>query len=144
MTLKILQLNLNGYKSKKQDLLTLITEQKPDLVCLNETKLIKKETITIPNYIPIMNNRIDRRTLKSYGGGTAILIKNDIAFDYDKKFQIGKHEIISVSIFPDSRNMKRFFNLYCCYFPPSFTVDLDVVKFLFPPNSIIVGDLNAK
>ena len=144
MTLKILQLNLNGYKSKKQELSTLIQEQKPDIVCLNETKLIKKESISISGYIPIMNNRLDRKTLKSFGGGTAILIRNDIAFDLVRKYQIGKHEIISLSVFPDSRNMKRSFTLFCCYFPPTFTADSDLVKLLFSPNSIIVGDLNAK
>eukprot|EP00111_Clytia_hemisphaerica_P013538 TCONS_00039803-protein len=144
MTLKILQLNFNGYKSKKQDLLVFINEQKPDIVCLNETKLIKKESISTPKYTSIMNNRANRRTLKSFGGGTAILIRDDIVTDFIRKYQIGKHEIISISIFPDSRNLKRSFNLFCCYFPPSFTVDLDLIKLLFPPNSIVVGDLNAK
>ncbi len=144
MTLKFLHLNINGYKSKKQDLKTLISEQKPDIVCLNETKLIKKENIKIKNYTSIMNNRVNRRTEKSYGGGTAILIREDIAYDQVRKFQIGKHEITSVTIYPDSLNIKKSFNLCCCYFPPAFAIDEEILKLLFIPNSIIVGDLNSK
>eukprot|EP00111_Clytia_hemisphaerica_P012443 TCONS_00036507-protein len=138
MTLKIIQLNLNGYKSKKQDLKTLLTEETPDIVCLNETKLIKKENINIKGYTSIM------RTLRSYGGGTAILLREDIAHDHIRKFQIGKHEILLIKIFPDSQNMQKFFNLCCCYFPPTFTANPETLKLLFLPNSIIVGDLNSK
>ena len=144
MTLKISQLNINGYKSKKQELKTYLIENKTDILCLNETKLIKNETINIPNYIPIMNNRLNRRTVRSFGGGTAILIRDDIAFDSIRKYQIGKHEIISLTVFPDSTNMTRSFNLFCCYFPPNFSVDLELMKLLFSPNTIIVGDLNSK
>lgn len=40
--------------------------------------------------------------------------------------------------------MHKFVNLCCCYFPPCFSVNEEIVKLLFMPNSIIIGDLNSK
>ena len=145
MNLKILQSNLNGYISKKEDLSTLVADEQPDIICLNETKLVGTASVSIQGYIPIMNNRINRRTNRSFGGGTCVLIKDDIAYDKVRKFQIDHHEFITVNIYPDSTDMKKFFKLVCMYVPPNHVITKDIIHILsLTDNTIIVGDLNAK
>ena len=145
MTLKVLQINLNGFLSKSEDFSTLVAEQQPDIICLNETKLVGEAEVSLQGYIPLTNNRISRRTNRSYGGGTSILIKDDIAYDCVRKFQISHHEFVTVKIFPDSTNMTKFFKLVCMYIPPGHTISKDVLHILsLTNNTIIVGDLNAK
>lgn len=45
MTLKFLQLNINGYKSKKQDLKVLISEEKPDIMSKRNKTSKKRNNI---------------------------------------------------------------------------------------------------
>ena len=71
----IIQWNCAGARRKKEDLLQLIDEQKPAIICLQETLLQPYQTFKIPNYNII---RKDGPTLGKARGGTAICIHSSI------------------------------------------------------------------
>ena len=73
-TLGVLQWNCQGVRGKKDELLELINNYKPDLVALQETKLwkIKKFEITEFNFV-----REDGHFNRTPHGGVRILIHSD-------------------------------------------------------------------
>jgi len=91
---KILHWNCRGLLSKKLELKLLAEEHEPEIITLNETWLIHNETICINGYHTIVNNRIS----KNRGGGVATLIRNDVNYTNVNKYQIQKHEFITLDI----------------------------------------------
>jgi len=89
--IKLLQLNINGVKNKLTDLKTMIVENQPHIITLNETKLVPNESISLVGYTTIKNNRLTNN-IHSHGGGVMILVKNDIKFDKVKQIQIDQNE----------------------------------------------------
>lgn len=77
-TLKIIHINVNSIisLSRRYDLQRFLSEHNPDIVLLNETKLNPRHNVTFFNYTVI---RYDRNGAIR-GGGTAILIRNNIKF----------------------------------------------------------------
>lgn len=76
--LKIIAVNVNSILSncKRFSLVNFINLHKPNIVLLSETKLNSKYKISFENYKVVRN---DRRTAIQ-GGGTGILVKNDIKY----------------------------------------------------------------
>lgn len=66
--LKVLSINVNSIVAnrKRSSLFNIIDEQKPDIVCLSETKLKKNHVINFKHYNIIREDRKDKE-----GGGTA-------------------------------------------------------------------------
>uniref|UniRef100_T1I8R4 Endo/exonuclease/phosphatase domain-containing protein n=1 Tax=Rhodnius prolixus TaxID=13249 RepID=T1I8R4_RHOPR len=73
--MSILQWNMNGYPTHKEELRKLIKEKSPLLVCLQETHLKPRNNLTIPHY-----NCYRRDFLQGQRacGGVGILVRDDI------------------------------------------------------------------
>ena len=133
--LRILQLNIRGIKNKLLDLKTIIQEQNPDIISLNETLLSGKNTISIQGYTTILLNR------PSQGGGIALLLKNNIKHDEVIKIFIDKHEIIQCKILLENNQHVYITSLYI---PPHAKLNVELLTLLNKDNTILVGDLNCK
>jgi len=73
--IRILTWNIRGFTKKKRELLDLIQDEKPDVVCLQESH-IKRNTspkLTGFTYVPMKHMTNKNR-------GTDIYVKNDINF----------------------------------------------------------------
>ncbi|KAK2577884.1 hypothetical protein KPH14_011499 [Odynerus spinipes] len=124
----------------------LLEELKPDIVLLNETKLNNKHRIEFKDYRVYRNDREQNAN----GGGTAILIQNNIncneIFIHDReiletttvKIKLTSNEkIFIVAAYAPGNNKKAFNQEF---------IDLFKTLNLEDPNNffIIAGDLNAK
>lgn len=147
--IKPISANINSLVSNaKRIALTLLSDkQKPDIMLLSETHLNEKHTLYFKDYKIIRNDRPNGKA----GGGTAILIKNNI-----------KHEIIdtntetdlieSTAIKLDSANNNKLIlvSIYAKKGPTSkFRSDLEKLfnklNLISQTNYyIIAGDFNAK
>ncbi|KAB0790120.1 hypothetical protein PPYR_15559, partial [Photinus pyralis] len=77
MTEKIIQWNCNGVVQKYCDLKTLLTNQEPVCVCLQETHLKHRQPYQLKDYNIIRKDDvIDDRAR----GGVAILTRQDVRF----------------------------------------------------------------
>ena len=93
MSLKIYSWNVNGIRAvwNKQLLLPFIDKEKPDILCMQETKATKEQTeIVVPGYNEFWNSA----TKKGYSG-TAIFTKiqpKSVAYDFsdeiNEKFEL--------------------------------------------------------
>ena len=124
--LLVLQLNIRGLLSHQNDLQLLLhtlnkNRSNIDIVLLCETFLNKNTTklINIPGYNLIVNNRS-----RAKGGGTAILIKNDIKYNTRKDLDIfieKKVESVFVEILTKSN---KHIVVGSMYRPPNNTEDI--------------------
>lgn len=71
-SLRILQWNINGIRSKLQDIILLCEREKIDVVLLQETKVTPRCHVRIPGFNLFRNDRTDR------GGGVLIGVKSSI------------------------------------------------------------------
>lgn len=85
--LNIIHINVNSIISlnRRYDLQKFIKNNNPDLILLNETKLNARHNIKFDNYKFIRKDRCGALR----GGGTGILIKDDL------KFKVYNNEIVS-------------------------------------------------
>ena len=74
-TLKFIYTNLDGISNKKSELSSIVFNEKPDIICLTETKTSEKgandHTYDCENYEVIRKDRLIQRTP---GGGVSILV----------------------------------------------------------------------
>lgn len=73
------------------ELKLLAEEHKPEIITINETWMLHNEAVNI-SYQTITNNKVSQIR----GGGVATLVRNDI--NYINKYQIHKHEFITINI----------------------------------------------
>ena len=139
MIIKLLQLNINGIKNKLSDLKTMIVENQPHIITLNETKLAHNESISLVGYTTIKNNRMTNN-IRSYGGGVMILVKNDIKFDNVKQIQIDQNEYLSIKLHFN----KKQIHLVSSYIRPQAKLNFEVIELLSTENTIFIGDFNSK
>ena len=71
---KIMQWNLDGFKSKLSHLTCLITKHQPDILALQETKLPPNKQYQHSKYFLLRKDRDEN------GGGVALMIKTDISY----------------------------------------------------------------
>jgi hypothetical protein len=136
--LKIIAWNVNSIRSKakQEEVRYLLTERKPHLVLLSETKLNDSNFVQFPQYKIYRNDR-----LSDGGGGTAILIREPI-----------KHEVVNTPLLKASEatcvklslsNSKSMIvnSFYC---PKNLLRD-DLSKLMSLHTSVFMGgDFNAK
>ena len=72
--MKLLQLNCNGLKSRKEELQNLIKEENPDILCLQETR-IEETNIKINRIYDVY---IQPNKLNKNAGGAAIFVRKDV------------------------------------------------------------------
>lgn len=136
--LKIIAWNVNSIRSKakQEEVRYLLSEQKPHLLLLSETKLNDGNFVHFPQYKIYRNDR-----LSDGGGGTAILIREPI-----------KHEVVNTPLLKASEatcvklslsNSKSIIvnSFYC---PKNLLRD-DLSKLMsLHPSVFMGGDFNAK
>ncbi len=136
--LMIMHWNCHSIKNKKQEFTHFLSENNIDVALLSETFLKPGKAFNIPNYITVRNDRE-----KGYGGGTAIIIKNNIKFDIRQTEQMKNVEATSITVYS---NENKPCNLSAVYKPPDNELlpsDLDKIFNSIHPT-IIAGDLNCK
>src|SRR5688572_22725185 len=136
--LHVLHANVNGLRVRKSELELYLSETKPQVVVLNETKLCGKH---VPRFADYRTAALrDRSGEKPMGGGVAVLLSNNVTFsdispDVDDiaavEIRAGVYKIAVVSYYcpPDDSDLKT-----------------DVLEQLTAQYEaiIIAGDLNAK
>lgn len=136
--LKIIAWNVNSIRSKvkQEEVRYLLSEQKPHLLLLSETKLNGSNFVQFPQYKIYRNDR-----LSDGGGGTAILIREHI-----------KHEVVNTPLLKASEatcvklslsNSKSMIvnSFYC---PKNLLRD-DLSKLMSLHSTVFMGgDFNAK
>ena len=135
-SIQIISWNANGLAAHVTELKQHLqsSQDKPAIICIQETKMKSTSKITIPGY-----NREDKCRTDRQGGGVTTFIRSDI--NYERIANI-PNEIkgISIKIKTSTRELK-IINLY---FPPHIPIDIDTIKPIFNGNNnIICGDLNA-
>ena len=98
--------------------------------------MIYNEKVEIPGYTAVYSHRIGNKR----GGGVATLLKNNIKFDKIQKIQIEKHEIIKI----DLHFQEKIIHLVNCYIPPQAILNIEILELLSLPNTLFIGDFNAK
>lgn len=149
--LKIVQINVNSLIriSKRYDLQVFLDANDPDIVLLNETKLNPRHNVIFKNYNIIRKDRIGA----TRGGGTAILIKNNINYyNYDNRIihSLDALETCAIKVPIDSNSILF---IICAYYPAgnSNTIRADLQKLFDSMNLqnsnnyyVLAGDLNCK
>lgn len=149
--LKIAAMNVNSIIShtKRFALLEFINNNKLDLVLISETKLNKRHKIVLDNHDIIRTDRPNA----TKGGGTAIIIKNDI--DYEKIYypSSNHNEVTEYSIIKIKLSHQKFLFIISIYannkdkriFITEFEHIFENLKLNNTNNYyIIAGDLNAR
>ena len=148
--LKILQININGISNKLQELELLIDTLKPDIICIQETKLNKaRKSPQLPHYT---TNRTDRQNSKT-GGGLITFIHNSITYT---ELPPNPHNkgLIESQTFKIHLNTNKYLHVSNIYIPPRDTTnplhtqedEIITASFTYLTslsNSIITGDINA-
>lgn len=145
--LTIIQLNVNSLISKKKrhDLELFLNTEEPHIILLNETKIKSKHLLYFRNYNFIRNDRTQNN-----GGGTGILIKNNISYTVVPRpptIQSIESTIIKISSNNHELLIAAVYFTPNTNFPSIHTHDLtELIKLNTHPNSSIIigGDLNAK
>uniref|UniRef100_A0A8R1EI90 Reverse transcriptase domain-containing protein n=1 Tax=Caenorhabditis japonica TaxID=281687 RepID=A0A8R1EI90_CAEJA len=137
-TTRILSWNVNGWSKRRSELATIIAKEKPDIVCLQETKLDK----TNLGYTPT-GYKVALASRNKFGGGVCTMVRDDWIFTISKTTSKKTAEILSITI--DKLIVTNV------YFPPrssdSPTAEVreDVMEILDMASEkhIITGDWNA-
>jgi hypothetical protein len=155
--LKILHWNANSVIGKNAKLETLIAQEKPDIISLNETrtngttdsyifKLCGQKGL---GYIPFIRNRPEKEKKITQvsglnGGGVALLVRDGLTFDPDFKVpeKFSKLEAVTAKIkFGD-----KYIAFFSWYVPPDIKkVDREFLEFIEGQGEfVLMGDLNAR
>lgn len=150
--LKIIQINVNSLIqiSRRFELQQLIKKHNPDIVFLSETKLNAKHKIHFENYKVI---RKDRKNAIQ-GGGTAILIKNNIKYSNYTNKDINSLKNLETCIIRIPMVSNTNLYLISAYYPSgnnNIHFKPDIQKLFESMNLqndnnyyILAGDLNCK
>ena len=97
MKLEMMYSNVDGLVSKLSEFRDLINEEKPQVICLTETKLnstILSDTLNFHNYEIWRKDRVSKP-----GGGVMILTRKDLKVKEAKYLEVSnKVELIAVDI----------------------------------------------
>ena len=136
MNHKIIQWNCRGIKANRSELLLLMTQQQPAIVCLQETFLRTNDDITIKNhqsynFINITGHRAS--------GGVSILIRNDIPLS---KIHLNTQlQVIAVNV-----TLHRTINICSIYILPHDAINESEINNILqqlPTPFILIGDFNS-
>jgi len=139
-SLRFLQFNADGLKSKVDELSKRLHTLDIDVALIQETKLAKSDrTPTIPGFKPI---REDRKGMR--GGGLIIYVRDSLVYEVVDKRSIKATEILTIRIRLGRNKWVTATNLYC---PPVNStgqeISLELSSIPKAASSIIFGDFNA-
>lgn len=149
--LKIISINVNSIiaNHRRDTIAELLKEVKPDILCLNETKLNPNHIISFKNYIVLRNDN----TTMSRAGGTAIIINNELKFDHISLPERDKPVTLQNTIVKLYLQDNKFIYLIAAYAndknAQNFINDLNYIMNSINAKSnqnyvFLIGDLNAK
>lgn len=116
-------------------MLTLIAENKPDILLLQETWLKPNIKYAVPDYHVYRKDRHPGRK-----GGVATLVHKDLIHE-EILLDLGKAETSIVKV----RSGKKSINICSAYFPGRTTRKSDVYELnKLKPHALIAGDFNAR
>lgn len=150
--LDIVHINVNSIISiaRRYELKQFLTDYKPDILLMNETKLNKRHKLEFPEYNLIRNDRKGA----TQGGGTAILIKNGIKHLNFTSKTIKKLTYLETCVIRIPMTNNTFLFIISAYYPAGnnesrITAELDeLFNSLELQNLnhyyILAGDLNSK
>lgn len=138
--LKIIQWNCSQLNSKLLLIKQFLIDSKPDIIMLNEIKCDKSESNGLYNYFS--NYKCLTKCRNSFGGGVAIIIKNDIEFLELDQFRKRQEEILAIKIKIENKNTI----VATWYNPPNQKLNELVLNEINSLNMqlILGGDFNAK
>ena len=136
--IKIIAWNVNSVRSKvkQEEVRYLLSERKPHLLLLSETKLNDSNFVQFPQYKIYRNDR-----LSDGGGGTAILIRENIKHDVVNTPLLKASEATCVKL---SLNNSKSIIVNSFYSPKNLLRD-DLSKLMSLHSNVFMGgDFNAK
>ncbi|RZB38984.1 Exo endo phos domain containing protein [Asbolus verrucosus] len=130
---KIVTWNANGIRHKIDELIAFVSQNKADVIAINETKLNKNDRFKIKNYNVIRQDRDDG----ARAGGVAIIIRKGITFKVIKNMK--------QTSFRENSNKtdSQRDNVYNKPLNNFTENDLKVLNRI-PGKVVIMGDFNAK
>lgn len=150
--LNIISLNINSLIniSRRVELNNFIGEKNPDIILLNETKLNEKHIVKFEGYNMIRRDR----SRGSRGGGTAIIIRDNIKYSKFHNSKIDSLPLLETCIIKINVPSNSTMFIIAAYYPAgnnndTFKTELNTVfETLNLQNSsnfyILAGDLNSK
>jgi exonuclease III len=140
--------NANGLMNKRSEFITLLDDQKPDIVAISEAKMSESQAGILfefkeKGYFPYYKMRNED------GGGVILLVKDNIknnkqtifTDDEKKKFGLDKEEIVGI----ETKIEGKYYYIYCLYNPPEKPINPNVFKYLETKKDyILLGDLNCR
>lgn len=110
-SLSITQWNCNHIISKLQLFKNFLSLHSPDIVLLNEIKTSIEES---NYYLNFTNYAVVSKVRNAFGGGVAILIKNNITFNQDFSYEKYNRELICINIKLNDKTV----SIFSLYNPP--------------------------
>lgn len=133
MAMLLMSWNANGLLCKQSELKQHVANNAYDVICIQETFLKPDKKFSVPAYDVIRTNRDTVR------GGLVMLLKAGTKYMQLPSPQGIESQVVEVS----TANGKL--TIVNVYVPPTIDIDVGLYQALFTrPNTIIVGDLNAK
>jgi len=133
--ISVLQWNCNGIIKHQNELRNHVcrNSNKYDIICLQETSLKPDKKFNIPGYIAVRRDRVDGDK-----GGVLTLVKQDL--NYIQICSPDNLECIVLKI----KLLSAYLTVANIYLPPDKYVDQNELSKIFGPQTLIIGDLNAK
>ena len=134
--LNIMHINVNGLRARRPELELYLKENKPDIICMNETKMCGKTYPSLTNY-RLASFR--DRDAGNRGGGVAIYVLTNIDCE-DISPNINDFTAVSLN------NGGIEYAIVAYYCPPKDKLDVNTLSTYINKyeNIIIMGDLNAR
>lgn len=136
--LKILQWNAQSLPSHKGDFIRIISEYKPQIICISETWFKKNKHFHLNGYNIVRKDRYDNR------GGVAILILGSLSF-VPKKINFGNPTIEGIAITLLLKNNKKI-DIISIYNPDHEKINSEEWQSTFSSFSkpfVCCGDFNS-
>ncbi|KAJ8975573.1 hypothetical protein NQ317_018105 [Molorchus minor] len=136
-SIKVLSWNVNGIRSRRNELLEIADRPDPDVIAIQETKIDSRHEFRMRGYRVYLQDRNIR------GGGVAVLVKSNITHHQTRAGGLGNLEVIGIEIQLPRREP---LHILSCYQPRMIPLLGEDLGDLFPDAQqvIAIGDFNAK
>ncbi|KAJ8981033.1 hypothetical protein NQ317_018005 [Molorchus minor] len=136
-SIRILSWNVNGFRSRRNELLEIADRLEPDVIAIQETKMDSRHEFRMRGY------RVYRQDRNIRGGGVAVLVRSNITHHQTRAGGLGNLEAIGIEIQLPRREP---LHILSCYQPPNVPLLGEDLGDLFPDAQqvIAIGDFNAK
>ena len=111
-TFSILQWNARGIANKIEDILNTFNDDLPDIICVQETNLLKHQYFNQDNYKTVLRFGERKSKKEGIGKGLLIAIKNNHTGWVINKQNNNQAQILSATIFLNNKYQIKVTNLY--------------------------------